>query len=92
MTTTRRTRVCAATAAILVLSSPPASPQLLQKLTTQVRSTVGAITCPQLQTSPKLDDGNGQHVVWGTTGGPDDTVWGNIAPVADDRGSPPDGC
>jgi hypothetical protein len=34
---------------------------------------------------------DGQHVVWGTTGGPDGTVWGNVAPVADGKGSPPEG-
>jgi serine protease AprX len=68
MTTIRRTRVCAAAAAILVLSSPPASAQLLQKLTTQVQSTVGAITCPQLQTSPKLDDGIRDWLLRGASG------------------------
>jgi serine protease AprX len=34
---------------------------------------------------------DGQHIVWGTTGGPDGTVWGNVAPVADGTGTPPDG-
>jgi hypothetical protein len=32
-----------------------------------------------------------QHFFWGTTAGPEGTVWGNIAPVVHDKGSPPDG-
>jgi hypothetical protein len=26
-----------------------------------------------------------------TTAGPEETVWGNVAPIADGNGSPPDG-
>src|SRR4030095_15168810 len=57
MITTRRIRVLAAAAAILILFTPPASAQLLQKLMTQVTCVVGSITCAPVLSSPKIDDG-----------------------------------
>ena len=57
MITTRRTRVWAVAAAILILFTPPASAQLLQKLTTQATPVVGSITCAPVQSSPKIEDG-----------------------------------
>jgi hypothetical protein len=31
----------------------------------------------------------GQHIVWRTTVGPDGTVCGDVAPIANNNGSPP---